>query len=311
MGPVSRIFAFASTAGLLILRLAPEGKYRKESPEDEGEADLELTSAQLIPLAALLLATGLVAGVTAGLLGVGGGIVIVPVLFHVFSQLGIDLDVRMHLAVGTSLATIVFTALRSVTSHRRHGAVDLELLQSWVLPVLVGVAAGSVTVHYVSGAALTAVFASVALVVAVHMAFGRPSWRIADQVPGGLGRLAIGAGIGFFSLLMGLGGGTLGVPTLTLFGLPIRRAVGTAAGLGLVIAIPGAIRFATLGWNAPNLPPFCLGYVNVLGFALIVPATVLAAPWGAKFAHTISQALLRRLFAVFLIVTSARMFLAL
>lgn len=253
----------------------------------------------------------MVAGLAAGLLGVGGGIVIVPVLFHVFSELGVDPAVRMHLAVGTSLSTIVVTAWRSVSSHRAHAAVDEALLRSWVAPVLIGVLAGSFATRFASGAWLTAVFACVALAVALHMAFGKESWRLAKQLPGGLVRGAIGGGIGFFSLLMGLGGGTLGVPTLTLFGVPMHRAVGTGAGLGLVISIPGALFFAVSGWGEPALPPLSIGYVNALGFALIVPATILAAPWGAKLAHAVPQTPLRRIFAAFLCLTSLRMFAAL
>lgn len=264
--------------------------------------------ADLLPLAVLLLATGAVAGLAAGLLGVGGGIVIVPVLFHLFSQQGIDPAVRMHLAVGTSLATIVVTAWRSVRSHHARGAVDVALLRSWVAPVLLGALAGSALAGFVGGPALARVFATVALAVALHMAFGRESWRLAPQLPRRAGRVALGAGIGFLSLLMGLGGGTLGVPVLTLFGVPIHRAVGTAAGLGLVIGLPGALAFAASGWGASGLPPFSLGYVNGLGFALIVPATWLAAPVGARLAHGAPQRTLRRLFALFLVATSLRMF---
>ena len=300
MGPVSRIFALASTR-LLILRGAREGKGTR----------LDTSAAELLPLALLLFATGAVAGLVAGLLGVGGGIVIVPVLFHVFSQLGIEPAVRMHLAVGTSLATIVVTAWRSARSHRARGAVDDTLLRSWLVPVLVGVLAGSAAARVASGAALTAVFACVALAVALHMAFGRESWRLGEALPGGAGRFALGGGVGFFSLLMGLGGGTLSVPVLTLFGVAIHRAVGTASALGMVIAVPGALAFAANGWTAPDLPPYSLGYVNLLGFALIVPATVLCAPLGARLAHAAPVPILRRLFALFLAATSLRMFASL
>ncbi len=265
----------------------------------------------LLPLAVLLFLTGLLAGGVAGLLGVGGGIVIVPVLFHVFTELGIDPAVRMHLAVGTSLATIVVTAWRSSRSHHARGAVDVALLRAWIGPVLLGVLLGSATARYASGPALSAVFATVALCVAVHLAFSRESWRIADGLPRGPGRVALGSGIGFFSVLMGLGGGTLGVPILTLFGSPIHRAVGTAAGLGLVIGVPGAISFAASGWDVPGLPQGSLGYVNLLGFALIVPATWLSAPWGARLAHVAPQRTLRRAFALFLALTSLRMFIGL
>jgi uncharacterized membrane protein YfcA len=263
---------------------------------------------ELLSLAALLLLTGAVAGLVAGLLGVGGGIVIVPVLFHLFSQQGVDPALRMHLAVGTSLATIVVTAWRSVRSHHARGAVDVDLLRGWLAPVLLGVLLGSALAGLAGGRTLALVFATVALAVALHMAFGRESWQLAQRPPLGAGRAALGAGIGFLSLLMGLGGGTLGVPVLTLFGLPVHRAVGTAAGLGLVIGVPGALSFAWSGWGAPGLPPLSLGYVNGLGFALIVPATWLAAPVGARLAHRAPQRTLRRLFALFLVATSLRMF---
>ena len=269
---------------------------------------MEVPIQELVPLAALLLATGLVAGLAAGLLGVGGGIVVVPVLFQVFSQLGIDASVRMHCAVGTSLATVIFTAARSMTTHRRRGALDAELLRAWMPPVVAGVLVGMAVADGVSGPVLAAVFASVALAVAFHMAFGRASWRLAEVPPSGAPRYAIAGSIGFFSVLMGLGGGTLGVPTLTLLGVPIHRAVGTAAGLGLVIAIPGALAFAVLGLGIPGRPPVSLGYVNAIGVAFIVPATLVAAPWGAALAHRISQRALRRAFALILGATSVQMF---
>lgn len=265
------------------------------------------TLLQLALLVAGLALTGIVAGILAGLLGVGGGIVIVPVLYHVFSGIGIDEAVRMHLAVGTSLATIVATSMRSMRAHRAKGAVDADLLRGLALPIIAGVVLGSLIAGGVDGGALMAVFASVALIVAIHMAFGRESWRIADDFPAGFTRAAIGAVIGLISVLMGIGGGTLGVPILNLYNIPIHRAVGTATGFGLIIAVPGTIAMMMNGWGAPGLPPFSLGYVNLIGFALIVPTTILAAPWGARIAHAISRPALRRAFAVFLALTSLRM----
>jgi len=268
---------------------------------------LEFTAQQLALLSVLLLATGAVAGLLAGLLGVGGGIVIVPVLYHVFAQHGIDPAVRMHVAVGTSLASIVVTAFRSVRSHHAHGAVDVALLRRWVVGVAAGVLLGTWIAGELSGSLLTAVFASVALGVALYMAFGSEQWRLRAEPPVGAARFAVGGGIGFVSVLMGLGGGTLGVPTLTLLGVPIHRAVGTAAGLGLVIAIPGVIGFLLSGQGVPGRPPLSVGYVNAVGFASIVPATWLAAPLGARLAHRISRVALRRAFAAFLGATSLRM----
>jgi uncharacterized membrane protein YfcA len=241
------------------------------------------------------------------MLGVGGGIVIVPVLFHLFTQLGIDPAVRMHLAVGTSLGTIVLTAARSVQSHRARGAVDEALLRSLALPVLAGVAAGSLLARRAEDDFLSLVFGAVALAVALHMAFGRESWRLREGLPVGAPRAALGAGIGFVSVLMGLGGGTLGVPLLSLFGVPIHRAVGTASGLGLLIGIPGCAAFALSGWGLPGRPPFSVGYVSLLGLAAITPATWIATPFGARAAHALPRAWLRRAFALFLALTAARM----
>lgn len=266
------------------------------------------TLAQLALLSGGLALTGIVAGVLAGLLGVGGGIVIVPVLYHVFASLGIDEAVRMHLAVGTSLATIVATSSRSMRAHRDRGAVDMALLKNLAAPIFGGVLAGSLIAGVADATALMLVFATVALIVSAHMAFGREDWRIAGQFPAGIARAAIGGVIGLISVLMGIGGGTLGVPVLNLYNVPIHRAVGTATGFGLIIAVPGALAMVFNGWGAAGLPPFSLGYINLVGFALIVPATVLAAPWGARIAHAISRPALRRAFALFLALTSARMF---
>lgn len=251
---------------------------------------------------------GIIAGILAGLLGVGGGIIIVPVLFHVFTALGIDEAVRMHLAVGTSLATIIPTSIRSLRAHHLKEAVDIGILKQLAAPLVAGVIGGAYIAGAVKGEGLMLVFASVALIVALHMSFGREEWRLGNQLPGRAVRILIGGVIGVISVLMGIGGGTLGVSILTLYNIPIHRAVGTATGFGLIIAIPGTCAMILNGWNVENLPPFSLGYVNLIGFALLVPTTVLAAPWGARIAHAISRPALRRAFAVFLALTSARMF---
>jgi len=255
-----------------------------------------------------LLITGVIAGILAGLLGVGGGIVIVPVLFHMFTALGIDDSVRMHLAVGTSLATIIPTSIRSSLSHNQKGAVDFSILWAWGPPIIVGVLIGSIVADFATGTVLTLVFATVALLVAVNMAFGNESWRLSDGLPKAPTNQALAGTMGFFSTLMGIGGGTFGVTAMTLFGVPIHRAVGTAAGLGLIIAVPGTIGFLIAGLGVPMRPPLSIGYVNLLGFALIVPATVLAAPWGVRLAHSLDKTMLRRAFALFLAITSLRMY---
>ena len=262
----------------------------------------------LVAFAAVLLGTGLVAGVLAGLLGVGGGIVIVPVLFNLFPLLGIDEGVRMHLAVGTSLATIIPTSIMSMRAHHKRGGVDWDLLKSWAVAIAVGVIVGTIVGARAKGWVLTAVFGTVAIVVSINMAFRKEGMTVSDHLPTGLAKQAIAAVIGLFSVMMGIGGGTLTVPILSAFNYPIRRAVGTASAIGLIIAVPGTIGFIASGIGEAGLPPFSLGYANIVGFALIVPATMVSAPWGAKIAHAIKPEWLRKAFALFLFVTAARMF---
>ena len=262
-------------------------------------------------LAAAMLGAGLFGGFLAGLLGVGGGIVIVPVLFQVFTMLELDSAVRMHIAVGTSLATIILTAALSTRSHHKRGSVDARLLKSWGPAIFAGVLAGSVLATWASGSLLTAVFAVVALIVAAHMALTPEGTHLAKELPKGVIKLAIAFVIGVISAMMGIGGGTLSVPTLSLFNYPIRYAVGTAAAIGLIIGIPGTIGFVVGGWRTEGLPPYSLGYVNLIGFALIVPASMLAAPWGVRVAHAIPPVWLRRTFALFLLVTALRLFYSL
>jgi len=259
-------------------------------------------------LAAALVATGLVAGVLAGLLGVGGGIVIVPVLYHLFTLLGIDDAVRMHAAVGTSLATIIPTSIMSSQAHKRRGSLDMGLIKRLMPGVIAGVVLGSVASRFLSGAVLTAVFAVMALLVALNMAFKRDGFAVADGLPGPLGSTLLGGGIGGVSTLMGIGGGTLSVPLLNALRVPMHTAVGTGAMLGMVISIPGALAFVFNGLGVPLRPPFSLGYVNLLGFALIVPATLATTGVGAKLAHSIDARRLRQVFAAFLALTSLRMF---
>ena len=269
---------------------------------------MDFSAHALAPLVGLLLVSGLVSGLVAGLLGVGGGIVLVPVLYHLFGLGGIDAESRMHLAVGTSLATVVFTATRSALAHRALGALDGPLLRAWGPPAAVGAGLGAALAPQLGDHQLSGVFASVALGVALHMAFGRETWRLAQQPPRGAGRYALGSLVGGLSVLMGLGGGTLGVPIFSLVGVPLHRAVGTAAGLGVLIAVPGVVGFLLSGHDVPGRPPGTFGYVNLLGVALLAPASVWMAPLGARLAHGLSPLALRRAFALFLTLTSWRMF---
>ena len=265
----------------------------------------------LITAVIALTAAGAIGGVVSGLLGVGGGIVIVPVLFEIFGLLGVDPTVRMHLAVGTSLATIIPTSITSARAHHKRGAVDRGLLRKLGPPVFAGVILGSLIAGPVKGQVLTIVFATAALVVALYMGLRRENWRFAEQLPRGIGLAALGGSIGTVSVLMGIGGGTLGVPAMTLFNVPIHRAVGTAAALGLVVSLPGTIGFLIGGWGHPGLPPFSAGYVNLLASALLLPTMLWTVPFGARLAHSISQTALRRAFAGFLLLVATRMFVSL
>ncbi|MFL6691131.1 MAG: sulfite exporter TauE/SafE family protein [Alphaproteobacteria bacterium] len=264
-------------------------------------------SGELGTLALGLVLAGVVGGLVAGMLGVGGGIVVVPILYHVLAALGVDESVRMHVAVGTSLATIIPTSFSSAQAHNKKGAVDWELLRRWWLPMLIGVLAGSALAAYVRGQTLSLIFAAVALPVALHFALWGEKKRIADHLPRGVGGVLLPFGIGGVSTMMGIGGGTVGVPTMTLCGFPIHRAVATASAFGAIISVPGTIGAILAGWYAEGLPPYSLGYVNLLGVLLIAPGSFLAAPAGAYLAHMTDKHRLRMVFALFIAITAARM----
>jgi len=252
----------------------------------------------LLLLGVAMLATGCVAGVMAGLFGIGGGIVIVPVLEFTLSLLKVDPAIRMHVAVATSLATII----------PQRQAVDLKIVKRWAFFVLIGALAGAWIAAQVHSRVLAMVFATLALLIALKMLLLPQSRNLTNDVPRGPLVPIIPTAIGCLSSMMGIGGGTFSVMTLTLFNQPIHRAVGTAALLGLVISLPGTIGFIISGWNDVRVPPGSLGYVSLIGFALIAPATVLTAPIGAKIAHSFSEKKLSMLFGAFLILAAARLF---
>ena len=268
----------------------------------------EFINQDLLTLTAMMLLTGAVGGVLAGLLGVGGGIVIAPVLDLVLASIGVDPSVRMHVAVATSLATIIPTAISSSRAHHAKGAVDMAQLKRWSIAIFLGAIVGVLIASRVTGDVLSAVFGVIALLVAIKMLLPLEGKHIAQTIPGGPGGQLLPFAIGGLSSMMGIGGGTLGVPILSMFGAPIRSAVATASAFGLIISIPATIGFVLGGWNDPLTPPWSLGYVNLIGFALIAPSSILATPWGVHLAHTIPPLWLKRAFAVFLAITSLRMF---
>ncbi len=262
-----------------------------------------------LPFIVLLLAAGAIAGLLAGVLGIGGGIVVVPVLFMIFPFMGVDEDIRMRLAVGTSLATIIPTSIMSARTHNLKGGLSWPLLYSILPGVIAGVGMGTYIGSRAKGDTLTFIFATVALLIAAHMMLKKDGWYWKKSLPEGQWfRGPIGMFIGCMSVIMGIGGGTFSVSIFTAFNIPIHRAVGTASAIGLIIALPGAIGYALAGIHQPGLPPFSLGYTNLMGFALIVPTTMLTAPIGARIAHALDPAMLRRLFAAFLFIVSMRMY---
>jgi uncharacterized protein len=261
--------------------------------------------ADLLPMLALLMGIGAFAGVIAGLLGVGGGIVLVPAFFYAFGHLGYGGDQLMQVCLGTSLATIIVTSVRSALAHHRKGAVDWGILRAWGPYVAVGALAGFFLAASLKSAALQAIFGVLALIAGLYMAFGRDHWRLGAAMPAGAARGGFGAALGFFSALMGIGGGTFGVPMMTLYAMPIHRAVATAAGFGIIIAVPSAIGFLTL--NVSLAPPWSVGAVNLPAFAVIIAMTLLTTPYGVRLAHRMDARPLKRAFAIFLILVALNM----
>ena len=266
---------------------------------------MEFISENLTIILAMM-GTGVFAGILAGLLGVGGGIVIVPVLFFLYQALGISADTAMIVATATSLATIVPTSVSSIMAHNRKGNVDFELLKHWAIFILLGVLAGSYLVTKTDGKWLAMMFGIIATLSALNMLIGKKN-AIAQSLPGKGGQSIMATCIGFFSSMVGIGGGTLTVPTLTFCNYPAHRAVGTAAAVGLIISLPAALTMLIVGERPADAPFATFGLVNLLGFACIVPLTVLFAPLGASIANKLNPAMLKKVFALVLIITGVRM----
>lgn len=249
---------------------------------------------------------GLFSGLVAGLFGIGGGAVIVPVLMILFESLGFS-ETASHVAIATSLATIILTSARSVMAHHKRGAVDWQIIRTWAPWIVIGAVIGQLLAGELSATALKAFFGGMAYLLALQLFFGRPNWRLADDLPGGAGRAGLGAGVGTLSALMGIGGGTFGVSLMTVYGRAIHQAVATAAGFGIAIGLPSAITAIIVGWGREGLPPFSLGYVNLVAFGLISTFTVIMAPIGARLAHSLDAQLLKRLFAILLAIVATKM----
>ncbi|NEY89107.1 sulfite exporter TauE/SafE family protein [Tabrizicola oligotrophica] len=259
----------------------------------------------LLPMAVVLVLIGAFAGVVGGLLGVGGGIVLVPAFFYAFQSLGLGGDHLMQVCVGTSLATIVVTSIRSVNGHSRRGAVDWEVLKRWGPGLVIGAALGVLVAAQVKSLVLQAVFGGLAGVAGLYMAFGREHWRLGAAMPGLAGAGILSSVVGFFSALMGIGGGTFGVPLMSLYSLPIHRAVGTASGFGILIAVPAVLGFLMMPLR--DAPPLSIGAVNLPAFAIVIGSTLVTTPWGVALAHRMDPRPLKRAFAVFLTLVALNM----
>ncbi|WP_108610035.1 sulfite exporter TauE/SafE family protein [Aminobacter sp. MSH1] len=278
-----------------------------------------ITMFEIIWLAIALLGAGAVTGLLAGVFGVGGGAVIVPVLYELFRTVGVPEEVRMPLCVGTSLAIIIPTSIRSFSAHKAKGAVDMTILRQWAVPVVLGVLMGSVIARYASPDLFKMVFVVVAGISAIRLLFGKDSWRLGLDMPGKLIMNAYGWLIGVLSSLMGIGGGQLSNLFMTFYGRPIHQAVATSSGLGVLISIPGALGYIYAGWpRAAEYPdvaalqfPLSLGYVSLVGLILFVPTSVLTAPLGARLAHALSKRKLEVAFGIFLLLISLRFLISL
>ncbi|MDP4023030.1 sulfite exporter TauE/SafE family protein [Methylobacterium sp. NEAU 140] len=279
----------------------------------------DISAVELSLLAVSLLGAGALTGFLAGVFGVGGGALIVPVLYELFRVIGVPEEPRMPLCIGTSLAIIIPTSIRSFNAHRARGAADLQVVRQWAVPVVLGVVAGSLIARYAPADLFKIVFVGVAGVSAVRLLFGRDTWRFGTELPGRAVMRLYGFVIGILSALMGIGGGQLSNLIMTFYGRPIHQAVATSSGLGLLISIPGTLGYIYAGWPVagayPDVAalqaPLALGYVSLLGFVLFVPTSIWAAPIGARAAHAMPKRRLEIAFGVFLLIVCVRFLLSL
>ena len=262
---------------------------------------------EIMLLAALIGVAGVVTGILAGLFGIGGGALIVPVLYEVFGAFGVPDAVRFQLCVGTSLAIIVPTNVLSFRAHRDRGAVNMDVVRASWVAAIAGVAAGSAIAAFAPAAVLKLAFVVVAGIIAAKLLLGRESWRVADALPGRLGMLGYGFTVGLCSSLMGISGGSISNMILSLHGMPMHQAVGTSAALGVPITIAGTIGYMLAGLRLQELmPPFSVGFISLIGFVLMAPISSLAAPFGARLAHALSKRRLEVAFGCFLLIVCAR-----
>jgi uncharacterized membrane protein YfcA len=278
-----------------------------------------LNASELGELALLLVAVGALSGFLAGLFGIGGGAVLVPVFYECFRLAGVPLEVRMPLCIGTSLAIIIPISIRSWRAHHARGAVDMEILRIWWLPVLAGVILGSVIARYAPERLFKIVFVMVAYSAAARLLLARETWRFGDDLPRGPLMKIYGFFVGLLSTLMGVGGGLYSNLLMTFYGRPIHQAVATSSALAVLISIPGALGYVYAGWPAaahyPDVAalqwPFALGYVSLIGVLLVIPTSILTAPLGVRTAHAMSKRMLEVAFGCYMVIVGSRFVISL
>ena len=263
--------------------------------------------AELAWLAAIIVAGGVLAGFLSGLFGIGGGAIIVPVLYEVFRVAGVPDEIRMQLCIGTSLAIIVPTTTRAYLAHRKRGAVMPDVLRIWMVPMVIGVGAGALLAAFAPQALFKIAFVFLGAIIAARLLLGGDKWRLGSDLPGRAGMIAYGLGIGLAGSLMGVSGGSMSTMVLTLYGKPIHAAVGTAAGLGVPLTIAGTIGYVLAGLPyQAQTPPLSLGFVSLIGVALMAPVSSFVAIFGVKVAHALPRRRLEIAFGIFLLLVSIR-----
>jgi uncharacterized membrane protein YfcA len=266
-----------------------------------------ISAGEIAVLASAILVGGIVTGILSGLFGIGGGAVIVPVLYEVFRTLAVPEDVRMQLCVGTSLAIIVPTSIRSYLTHRAKGYVIKDVIRAWAIPAIAGVGTGSVIAAFAPPAVFKLAFVVIASMIAFRLLFAREHWRLGADLPGPVTMTGFGFLIGLASSLMGVGAGGISNAVLTLYGKPLHNAVAVSSGLGVPVTIAGALGYMVAGWrHQALLPPLSIGFVSLIGFALMAPVSSYVAPIGARLAHRMSKRRLEVAFGIFLLAISAR-----
>lgn len=271
-----------------------------------------IPAGEVVFLALAIIGAGVIAGLFAGLLGIGGAAITVPVLYELFRFLDVPDTVRMQLCVGTSLAVIIPISIRSYFAHRARSTIRTDVLKVWAIPVVIGVLTGSVIAYFAPSGLFKFVFMFFAYAIGLKNLIGSASLKLGDTLPGKPVLAVTGYFIGLFSSLIGVAGGALSTLFLTLFGETIHVAIATSSGIGIFIALPGAIGYMLAGWpQQALLPPFSVGYVSFLGLLLFAPASVLATPYGAKLAHNMSRRKLEVAFGSFLVLVATRFLVAL